>query len=337
MMLFRPAEPEDVAAITELASEAGTGLTTLSKDPSKIADRIELSINSFAKKVESPSTEYYFFVLENLSTGEIAGTSALAAAVGLEQPFYTYRLGTSTHSSRKLGVHKTVQTLVLGSDYTGTTEICTLFLSPKKRGSGAGKLLSKGRFLFMAQHPARFAKTVIAEMRGYSDEQGSSPFWESLGRKFFDIDFAEADTRSGEETNEFIAEMMPKHPIYVNLLPEKAQKVIGIVHPDTEPAIKLLQKEGFKYRGYVDIFDAGPTLEVGINNIDTIKKSFQAQLEIVSRVDSDQTYLLANSSIKNYRCTIANGVTAGETIQLTQEVADILQVSHGESLIASAL
>jgi arginine N-succinyltransferase len=57
-----------------------------------------------------------------------------------------------------------------------------------------------------------------------------------------------------------VAELMPRHPVYVNLLPER-RAAIGEVHDDTQPARVLLEQEGFRYEGYVDIFDAGPTLE----------------------------------------------------------------------------
>ncbi|MEE4245186.1 MAG: arginine N-succinyltransferase, partial [Kangiellaceae bacterium] len=259
MMLFRPATINDVEQISELAQQTGTGLTTLPKDPEKIKAKVQWSIDSFNSEVTTAGNEYYLFVIEDSESNKVVGTSALAAAVGLEQPFYTYKVGNTVHASPRLNIHRQIPTLILGHDYTGTTEICTLFLSPDHRGGGNGKLLSKGRFLFMANHRQRFAETVIAEMRGFSDSAGHSPFWDSLGRHFFDMEFDLADSRSGEETNEFIAELMPKYPIYVPMLTEQAQAVIGKVHPDTEPALKLLEHEGFQYKGYVDIFDAGPT------------------------------------------------------------------------------
>ncbi|NVJ61670.1 MAG: arginine N-succinyltransferase [Gammaproteobacteria bacterium] len=335
MLLFRPAIMDDVNQIAELAALTGTGLTTLPKDHDKIAEKIELSIESFASNVEQPGNEYYLFVLENLETGAVMGTSALAAAVGLEQPFYTYKVGKTVHASPRFGVHKTIPTLILGHDYTGTTEICTLFLSPEHRGGFAGKLLSKGRFLFLANHPNRFAKKVIAEMRGYSDENGTSPFWESLGRKFFDMEFDKADTLSGAESNEFIAELMPKYPIYVPMLSQEAQSVIGKVHPDTEPALKLLKKEGFRYRGYVDIFDAGPTIEVKQDKIDTIRKSLSMEVNAINNIQQPDQYLIANEKVTDYRCVVGRVDTDQGAIE--SSVAEQLGISIGDPIIVSKL
>ncbi|MCX2958225.1 MAG: arginine N-succinyltransferase, partial [Serratia symbiotica] len=127
-----------------------------------------------------------------------------------------------------------------------------------------GKLLSKVRLLFIAAFRKRFMQRLIAEMRGFSDEKGRSPFWESIGRHFFPIEFAKADYLSGIGQKAFIAELMPKHPLYIDFLSEDAQKVIGEVHPQTVPARRVLESEGLDYQGYVDIFDGGATLEAEI-------------------------------------------------------------------------
>lgn len=49
--------------------------------------------------------------------------------------------------------------------------------------------------------------------------------------------------------------------------------MIGEVHPQTAPARAVLEKEGFRYRNYVDIFDGGPTLECDIDRVRAIRKS----------------------------------------------------------------
>ena len=72
----------------------------------------------------------YLFVLEDCTTGAVAGTCGIAPAVGLDAPFYHYHVGTLVHSSRELGVYNEFKTLNLCNDYTGSTELCTLFLRP---------------------------------------------------------------------------------------------------------------------------------------------------------------------------------------------------------------
>ena len=75
---------------------------------------------------------------------------------------------------------------------------------------------------------------------------GNSPFWEWLEAHFFSMDFPTADYLSGIGNKVFIAELMPRYPIYTNLLSQEAQDVIGHVHEKTRPALRLLEREGFR-------------------------------------------------------------------------------------------
>src|SRR5690606_15072354 len=116
------------------------------------------------------------------------------------------------------------------------------------------------RFMLLAQRPGRFADRVVAEMRGRCDQHGVSPFWEAVMRPFFQVDFPVADALSTIAKN-FIEELISPFPIPLELLPQGAREVIGQVHPETEPAVKLLNGEGFTATNMIDIFDAGPVLE----------------------------------------------------------------------------
>jgi arginine N-succinyltransferase len=240
------------------------------------------------------------------------------------------------HSSRTLDVYKAVDILTLCNDYTGATELCTLFLKDGYRKNCNGKLLSKARFMFIKQHQARFAETVIAEMRGVSDENGNSPFWKWLEEHFFSMDFPTADYLTGIGQKVFIAELMPKYPIYVNLLSKDAQAVIGQVHNNTRPAIELLKSEGFTFNGYVDIFDAGPTVEAKVDNIATVRNSHDFIVEIGEQT-GDTMVLLANDKLENFRATVASMSfdERAKTVVLSQQVADALQLQTGDTVSAT--
>lgn len=67
------------------------------------------------------------------------------------------------------------------------------------------------------------------------------------------MDFNRAEFLCGTGQKVFIAELMPKHPIYIHCLSEEAQTVIGEVHPQTAPARAVLEKEGFRYHHYISI------------------------------------------------------------------------------------
>ncbi len=272
MMVIRPVERSDVSALMQLASKTGGGLTSLPANEATLSARIERAIKTW--QGELPKSEQgYVFVLEDSETGTVAGICAIEVAVGLNDPWYNYRVGTLVHASKELNVYNALPTLFLSNDHTGSSELCTLFLDPDWRKEGNGYLLSKSRFMFMAAFRDKFNDKVVAEMRGVIDEHGYSPFWQSLGKRFFSMDFSRADFLCGTGQKAFIAELMPKHPIYTHFLSQEAQDVIGQVHPQTAPARAVLEKEGFRYRNYIDIFDGGPTLECDIDRVRAIRKS----------------------------------------------------------------
>jgi arginine N-succinyltransferase len=331
MMVIRPIRAADFPALYDMAVESGHGFTSLPVNDELLQRKITRSEQSFQKKVSAPLDEGYLFVLEDTASGQICGTSAIEAAVGLDDAFYHYHLGKVVHASRALGVYKTVDILTLCNDYTGATELCTLFLREHRREKNNGKLLSRFRFLFMAEFRQRFADRVIAEMRGVSDENGNSPFWQWLQDHFFSVDFPTADYLTGIGQKVFIAELMPKYPIYVSLLSKEAQAVIGKVHEKTRPALQLLQSEGFSTSGYVDIFDAGPTVEAKLEHIRSARNSRRLQVRIAP-VSGGQPYLVCNTALENFRAgwTHLHLLETEQEVSLTAEFAAALQVQEGD-------
>jgi arginine N-succinyltransferase len=327
MIIVRPIKKSDLAALHQIAIDSGHGFTSLPVNEELLQQRINHAEVSFAKEVTQAGNEGYLFVMEDTETGKVVGTSGVEAAVGLDDAFYHYHLGKVVHSSRELNIYNTVETLSLCNDYTGASEICTLFLSDSHRKNNNGRFLSRFRFLFIAEHKERFSDTIIAEMRGVSDDDGSSPFWNWLEEHFFSMDFPTADYLTGIGKKVFIAELMPKYPIYVNLLSKEAQEVIDKVHPKTVPALRLLEAEGFARRGYVDIFDGGPTVESHVNNIRTVSQSKRCQV-IIGEVQSTDNYIICNSKVQDFRATQASLSLreTAEQVVISEEVADALMV-----------
>ena len=239
MFFVRPIARDDLPAVLALSERTGHGLTTLPADRERLSSRIERSVASFAGTA-SRADECYVFVLVDSTSGRVVGISAIEAAVGLNEPWYNYHVGTIVHASRALSVYTAVPTLFLENDHTGHTELCSLFLDQGYRHARNGPLLAKSRLLFIAEFAERFAPKVIAELRGKLDADGKSPFWEGLGRHFFAMEYKTADYLTGIGQKAFVAELMPRHPVYVNLLPETARAVIGEVHADTQPARAML-------------------------------------------------------------------------------------------------
>lgn len=333
MMILRPIQQSDYPALLKIAHESGHGFTSLPNNEALLQSKIERSEASFKKETDVPFDEGYLFVLEDTETGEVVGTSAIEAAVGLDDAFYHYHLSKVIHSSRTLNVYKAVDILTLCNDYTGATELCTLFLKEGHRKGFNGKLLSKSRFMFIKQHQQRFADTVIAEMRGVSDENGQSPFWQWLEEHFFSMDFPTADYLTGIGQKVFIAELMPKYPIYVNLLSKDAQEVIGQVHDNTRPAIELLKSEGFTFNGYVDIFDAGPTVEAKVDNIRTVRSASYKTVTIGDK-SGGSPVMIANDKLQGYRATVAELQfdEKSDSVVVSAELAKALNLVDGDKV-----
>jgi arginine N-succinyltransferase len=335
MKVIRPIKSSDYPALHDIAVESGIGFTSLPVNEALLRSKIAHSEMSFSQDVEQAGSQSYLFVMEDTETGNVVGTSGIEATVGLDDVFYHYHLGKVVHASRELKIHNAVDILTLCNDYTGVSEICTLFLRENARQGSNGRLLSKFRFLFMAEHKSRFADTVIAEMRGVSDENGTSPFWQWLEEHFFSMDFPTADYLTGIGDKVFIAELMPKYPIYVSLLSKAAQAVIGQVHEKTRPALKLLEQEGFGCQGYVDIFDAGPTVEAKLQNIRTAQASRRMQIEVNDQKAQDATecYVI-NTQINNFRAKTAHVYMDKERqiANISRQDADALLVDDGDSI-----
>ena len=336
MKIIRPIALADLPALVHLAKSAGAGFTSLPTDEGFLREKIELSQRSFAAKVEQAGHERYLFVMEEAGTGEIGACCAIEAACGLDEAFYSYRLGLTVHASRELGIYNRVPTLYLSNDYTGTSVLCSLYMQPHFRGAGAGKLLSKCRFLFMANFPERFADKVIAEMRGVSNDAGRSPFWEGLGRHFMSVEYTEAEHIVGMGNKAFIAELMPPHPIYAVLLPAEAQAVMGKVHAQTTPALHLLQQEGFRDQGYIDIFDGGPTVEAPREEIRSIRRSQQVTVRI-GEAQGGAPCLIANTALHGFRCGLIDAEAEDGTVTLSPAFASQLGVAAGETVRVCAL
>jgi len=300
----RPAQTKDLPSILALAQLTGGGFTNLPADEASLARRLAWSDVSFARAADAPDDELYLLLLEEVATGRIGGTAMIFSRIGACQPFYSYKLCTLTQTSRELGRTFRIPFLSLTSDFDGASEVGGLFLHPDLRTGGLGRLLARARYLFIAQHRARFGDRVIAELRGVMDADGHSPFWDALGRQFFGLTFPQADQFNAINGNQFIADLMPRHPIYTSLLPEAARDAIGQPHGGGRAALAMLQAEGFVYDNYVDIFDGGPTVAARTDDLKTIRTAREALAALAGTVEAPAN-LVASGRLRDFQAFIA--------------------------------
>lgn len=339
--LVRPVRPSDLDMLVALAEGAGQGLTTLPANPDTLRARIDRSTAAFARNsAGAAETESFLMVLEDADTGRVCGTTGIYVGVGKEVPFWNFRRSTHTHCSTDLGIRVDNTVLMLANDYTGATEVGTLYLEPESRVHGNGALLARARYLLMAANPARFGDMVIAELRGWLDEHGDSPFWQAVGAHFFHMSFDRADYLSGCGHNGFIADLMPRFPICADLLPEAARKVIGVPQEASTPAFHMLLKEGFRISHSVDIFDAGPVMEAHPRDLRTVRDSRERTVAAIVPDDAEglAPHLACVPGLARFRAGRARlraGADQG-TVELSESAAALLSVAPGDALRAVA-
>lgn len=332
----RAATGDDYRAIYKMAKLTGGGFTNLPPDRATLVGKLDKSEKSFARKEDSQSSDLYMFVLENPETGDIRGTCQVFGQVGVTQPFYSYHLSTMTQSSPELGKTFRNQLLTLTTDLEGSSEVGGLFLHPEVRAGGWGSLLARSRYLFMKLHRARFGDVTLAELRGVMDEGGNAPFWDALAGKFFGMTFPQADEFNAVHGTKFIADLMPRTPIYVVLLTDAARTVIGQPHPSGRAALRMLEEEGFYFDRYIDIFDGGPTVTADTDDIRTIRES---TIDTVAEIaDGGKVKaLVATGRLKDFRAccaTIRRLPKAG--VAIDRQAAELLEVKVGDQIVVVA-
>ena len=331
---IRLANQGDLDQLVALAMGTEGHMTTMPRDPEHMAERIGAAVASVAPDRTIDGREIYFFVLDEGPPiePEITGTSAIYAAVGLDRPFYNYKMSRLTKYSPEIDRRFDYRILQPSSDYTGCTEVGTLYLPPSRRGGGRGRLLSLARFLFLAVHRERFGEVVMAELRGWIDDNDESAFWNAVGKKFFDLDLGEADRMSGKDFR-FMQDLLPGTPIPVDLLPAEAQEVIGRPHAGSEPAAAMLRRIGFRDHGYIDIFDAGLCLDAFIDDVDVVRRAVRRTVRIDPDPPTDGLAgLVANTEVAEF--ALIEALISHDPIQpISALQAEALGVSEGDMIV----
>jgi len=299
VFVIRRARIEDVGTLLKLAKMVH--FINLPPDKDAISTKVAVSRDSFQRassgserrrdlhaQSDGPAvqgltaglsqTDQFMFVLESTDTGSVLGTSQLIAHMGAPgNPNYSFKLERRNFFADDIKTGTSHMVARLHKDESGPTEIGGLILQPASRGARLGRFLSFVRFHFIGMRRELFADRMLAEMMAPLTEDGRSLFWEYLGRRFIPLSYAEADTQCAR-SRLFIASLLPHEDIYLSLLPPEARDVVGIVHRETVPARRLLEKLGFAFKDFVDPFDAGPQLEARTDDVPLISATGPREL-----------------------------------------------------------
>lgn len=329
MLIVRAARRTDIDAFMQLAREAGTGFTSLAVPPEALEERLVKSEKAFAGPGSEQTEDTYQLMLEDTESGRVVGCSAVKAMVGVSKPYWDFKILTLAQHSVEADRRFDMDALMLVNDFAGATEVGTLFVSEAGRGSGAGRLVAQSRYLLIAAGRQRFGEKVLAELRGVVHEDGSSPFYDAVSRPFFRMDFDEADKLSASTDNQFILDLGPQHLIYLDLLPQAVQDVVGQTHKDGAGALRLLEWEGFHYNRYIDVFDGGPLVSAWTEQIRTLSESRVVTARAAS-VAGGVSGIVSTDRFDDFRTCQTQAVIDGDVVGLPYETMQALNLQDGE-------
>jgi arginine N-succinyltransferase len=342
MFVVRPVEATDIPALEALAAVVTPGVHTLPRSRKTIERSVERSLASFAAAPDMPSEEAYVFVLE-AADKSIVGSAAISATAGSSGTFFAFRNDVIQQVSRDLNISHNVHALTLCSDLTAHSQLSGFYVREQYQSGSAAALLSRARLLFAAVAPQRFSEKFFASLSGFIDANGQSPFWEALGRKFFQMDFIAAERLiEGARNRTLIVELMPHYPVYVPLLSGAAQAAMGQVHPEGELPFRILSEEGFEADEYIDIFDGGPILSArksALRSFSAAARRHVAGIPVAGGVLSDGLHLVASTREDKFRAVMVecSCPDMSDSVALTAGAKQRLDVVDGDAVLCVKL
>lgn len=338
MYLLRPARLSDLTAVMELARHLDS--PNLPHDEAFLRQRLARSERSFAELGPPTAEREYQLALED-EEGRVVGTSAIIAKHGTPDMPHTFlRVRIEERRAETVDVSVRHCTLQLGSSSDGPSEIGALVLLPEARRSAGspGKLLSWGRFALVARHPSSFESAIIAEMRATLDSEGRNAFWDAFGRRFTGMSYAEADRRSAKD-KDFILDLFPDTPFYASLLPEGVVEQLGQVHPEAQPALRLLEAAGMHWLGEIDPFDAGPFVGAACSELTPVRDTVTGPLaaEALEQTEA-HSWIAATGENGDFRAVLSPALRAADgQVALSKEAARRLGAASGDEIALTPL
>lgn len=329
--VVRSVQFEDLEQLYDLARQFT--LLNLPADRKVLEKKIARSVASFEGDVDRDDAEYCFVVADK-EDGFIAGSSTIVAKSGTKStPNYSFKVLKKERFSRDLGVGFIHQILRLHINTNGPTEVGGLVVdrSYRNRPEKVGRLASLSRFLYIGMKPERFEDELHAEMAPPLTEEGRSEFWEALGRRFTGMPYKEADAISSQN-NGFIQSLFPEEDIYLCLLDSKARLVLGRVGEETQAALHMLNKLGFKYKEEVDPFDGGPHLTCPKTECTIVKNLKSYKLKKGTPTGFEQQTIFGLLRNHQYYGGVSSYSVEGDHILFPEKTWSLLDLNEGEKV-----
>lgn len=331
MFVIRPAAAEDLPTLLKFARMVH--FINLPADRDALSAKIVRSRRSFSGEAEDAREREFMFVLEDTSTGNVIGTSAIISCISWPGHPHTFlHVRRKSLFSQDLQTGQVHLTLEFGTDESGPSELGGLILAPGYRGHAErlGAFLSLVRLHFLGLHREHFAEQVIAELMGAVTPDSRNLLWEYLGRRFINLSYKEADLFC-QHSKEFITSLFPRGEIYASLLPPEARNLIGRVGEETRPAKKMLEEQGFRFEDHVDPFDGGPYISARRDEIPIVQATRNATLE-VGGGDHPETAFISCDGELGYRAVRCSCRLEGDRVHLGPEHAAAIGAESGAAI-----
>jgi len=91
----------------------------------------------------------------------------------------------------------------------------------------------------------------------------------------------------------------------------------------------MLEREGFRYQGLVDLFDAGPTMGAPRDDIRTVKEARRLTVRLGEDAFGEEA-LVSTHDIARFRAVRAPVLVDGEAAVLSRQAAEVLGVKDGD-------
>jgi arginine N-succinyltransferase len=336
MYLIRQSRLQDADAILTVARHLDS--VNLPAKEDRIAQILDVSQKSFNQEIDASEREY-LFVLEEIASKRLIGTSMIYAQHGTKRaPHVYFSVLKEERYSQTVDRYFVHEALRLGYNYDGPTEIGGLILLPEFRRSEyrLGKLLSFVRFLFIAMHRPLFRDRMLAELLPPLQADGTSILWEHLGKRFTGLTYQEADLLS-RDNKEFIHTLFPHSVIYTALFPKEVRDLIGQVGSHTRGVETMLRRIGFHYARRIDPFDGGPHFVAETDDVTVIKAARPRLVRAVDSADASRPWaIIAVTNKDGFRAMGSRVIPDIEqdTLGVPGRVREALGMAPGEQVWA---
>lgn len=198
-----------------------------------------------------------------LALDDASASLLLVPRLGLQLPRYHFRLGRVVHAAAELELFRVQTTLLLGNDHTGSAELTEMRTAPglsETAQQAALAALIAAAQAQLRERPSAFGDTLVAELPGWADADGRSPFWQALGARFYSGNPAQAEARLGPHWRSHLAALLPRQTVYLSFLGEAAEQHLLDVPDAQRPVLAALRAAGFHPPVHARIDDGGPVL-----------------------------------------------------------------------------